>query len=91
MFILSSNGASLVDATGLDIRTVERQMEDGNFAVVGFELVGFGFGYSVTLGTYAMEKQARDIFNDILVHMKKGKTEFYDVREQEKKFQERWS
>ena len=89
MFILSSNGASLVDATGLDIRAINQQMENGSVQTVGFEIVGFGFGYSVSLGTYPMEAQARDIFNDMLASLRKDK-DFYDVREQEKKFQERW-
>ena len=93
MFILSANGASLVDTTGLDIRAINQQvqMEDGSIQVqtIGFEIIGFGFGYSVSLGQYPMEQQARDIFNDMLANIKQNK-EFYDVREHEKKFVERW-
>jgi hypothetical protein len=93
MFILSANGASLVDATGLEIRAIDqqRQMEDGSIQIetVGYEIIGFGIGFSVSLGQYAMEQQARDIFNDMLAGIKKNK-DFYDVRENELKFRERW-
>lgn len=93
MFILAASGASVVDATGLDIRAISQQvqMPDGSIQMqtIGFEIIGFGFGYSVSLGQYQMEQQARDVFNDILANIRQDK-DFYDVREHEKKFVERW-
>lgn len=95
MFILSANGASVVDATGVTINPINEQrgIDEATgqpiIVTVAFEIVGWGFGYSVQLAVYGMEQQARDIFNDILANIKKN-TDFYDVREHERKFVERW-
>lgn len=83
----------MVDATGLQILPInqERQVmgDDGQPHVVvvtiGFDVVAYGFGYNIVVGSYELEEQARALFNDILTHLKKG-DEFYDVKTNEGKF-----
>jgi len=87
LVILSDSGASCVDAMGLDIRVARRQNEDGSVAS-WFQLIGYGYGFEVLLGEFALEEQVRDIFNDILAKMRKG-VDFYDVQECRRKFEGR--
>lgn len=85
MFVLAQSGASAVDLTGLDIRVNTHEDENGQIVTDSLSVIGYGFGYEVLLGQYALEEQARAIFNDILVKMKNGR-DFYDVQEEERKF-----
>ena len=88
MFILAQNGAAAVDAMGLEIRALDQRLDDGSVQTVAFQIFGFGFGFQVLLGEYPMEQQARDVFNDILVSMRRNES-FYDVRSEERKFIDR--
>lgn len=87
MFVIAQSGASCVDFTGLDIRVIMSQDvdKDGRPIPLGYSIIGYGFGNEVLLAEYAIEQQARDVFGDILVCMKRG-DKFYDIREKESKF-----
>lgn len=86
----------MVDATGLQIvpYNEERQVigDDGQphvtVVTVAFDVLAYGFGYNICVGTYELEEQARALFNDILTHLKKG-DQFYDVKTNEGKFMAR--
>ena len=90
MYVISANGASFIDLTGMTIQlqTREFQMEPNGPIQTEqyFEIIGFGIGNSISLGTYQLEQQARAVFGDILAKLRQGKVEFYDVCVEEKKF-----
>ncbi len=81
MYIRTQLGTTIIDMTGLDIQCNE---DRSIFTIVA---VGFNPNFIVNVASYPSEMIARQVFDNIVDNLTKGR-DFYDVAQEEKRFVE---